>query len=176
MEKNLKSLSINYGVYLGLILTAISIIVYAVMIDLFTAWWLGILLILLTIGYGTYAAIASRKSLGGFISFKDAFTSYFITIVIGTLISTIVGIVIFNFVDPEAASYINEKIITMTAETMEKWGTPQSAIDETIANMKEQNNFSIAAQLQAYVIRLLILSVIGLIVAAVVKRTDPNAA
>lgn len=176
MEKNLKSLSINYGLYLGLILAAISVIVYAIMIDLFTAWWLGLLLILVIIVYGLLAALKSRKLLGGYISFKNAFTSYFITILIGTLISTIVGIVIFNIVDPEAASYINEKIITMTAETMENWRAPQSSIDQTIAKMQEQDNFSIVAQLQSYVIRLLGLSVVGLIVAAIVKRKDPNEA
>lgn len=176
MEKSLKSISVNYGLYLGLVLAAISILVYAVMIDLFTEWWLGILLFLLIIGFGTAAALKSRKALGGFMSFKEAFTSYFITIAIGTLISTVVGIVIFNFVDPEAADYINEKIITMTRETMENWGAPQESINEAMTKMEGQNNFSTAAQLQSYVVRLLILSVLGLIVAVSVKRRDPNQA
>jgi hypothetical protein len=176
MEKSLKSISTNYGLYLGLALTAITVLVYALMIDLFTEWWLGILLILLIIGFGLAAGLKSRKSMGGFISFKNAFTSYFITIAIGTLISTIVGIVIFNFVDPESAEYINEKIITMTAQTMENWGAPQANIDEAISKMEGQNNFSTAAQVQSYFVRLIILALIGLIVAAVVKRNDPDAA
>jgi c-di-AMP phosphodiesterase-like protein len=176
MEKSLKSISINYGIYLGLALTLITVLVYAIAIDLFTQWWLGILLILLIIGFGVASALKSRKMLGGFMSFKEAFTSYFITVAIGTLISTIVGIVIFNFVDPESAEYINEKIITMTAETMENWGAPQSNIDETIAKMEGQNNFSTAAQTQSYFIRLVIMSILGLIVAVAVKRKDPNAA
>lgn len=176
MEKSLKSISINYGLYLGVALAAISIVVYAIMIDLFTEWWLGILLILLIIGFGTAAALKSRKALGGFISFKEAFTSYFITVAIGTIISTVVGIVIFDFVDPEAAEYINEKIVTMTRETMENWGAPQESINETMVKLEGENNFSTAAQLQSYVIRLLILSVLGLIVGVIVKRNDPNAA
>ena len=176
MEKSLKSISINYGIYLGLILTVITVLIYAVALDLFTQWWLGILLIFLIIGFGIAATIKSRKAMGGFMSFKEAFTSYFITIALGTLFSTIVGIVIFNFVDPEAANYVNEQIITMTAETMENWGAPQSSIDEAIAKMEGQNNFSIAAQIQSYFIRLLILAVLGLIVAVAIKRKDPNAA
>ncbi|SDS64815.1 Protein of unknown function [Formosa sp. Hel1_31_208] len=176
MEKSLKSISANYGLYLGLALAAITVLVYAVMIDLFTAWWLGILLIFIIIGFGLAAALKSRKAMGGFMSFKDAFTSYFITIAIGTLISTVVGIVIFNFVDPESAEYINDKIITMTAETMENWGAPQANIDEAMAKMEGQNNFSTAAQLQSYVVRLVILALLGLIVAAIVKRKDPNEA
>lgn len=176
MEKSLKSISINYGIYLGLALAAITVLVYAVMIDLFTEWWLGILLILLIIGFGLAAALKSRKAMGGFMSFKEAFTSYFITIAIGTLISTVVGIVIFNFVDPDSAAYINEKIITMTRETMENWGAPQESINEAMAKMEGENNFSTGAQLQSYVVRLLILSVLGLIVAVAVKRKDPNEA
>jgi hypothetical protein len=42
--------------------------------------------------------------------------------------------------------------------------------------MEGQNNFSVGKQLQSYVIRLLILSVLGLIVAVSVKKTNPNEA
>ena len=86
------------------------------------------------------------------------------------------GIVIFNIVDPEAAQYVNEKIIDMTAETMENWGAPQDSIEQAIAKMEETDNFSIMAQLQSYVIRLVILCVLGLIVAVAVKKTDPEVA
>ncbi|MGB3608645.1 MAG: DUF4199 domain-containing protein [Psychroserpens sp.] len=176
MEKSLKSISTNYGVYLGVSLAAVSIIVYAVMIDLFTEWWLGILLFVLIIGFGTAAGIKSRTLKGGFISFKEAFTAYFITIALGTFISTVVGIIIFGFIDPEAGAYLDEKIITMTRETMENWGAPQDSINETMTQMEGQDSFSTVAQIKSYFSRLLILSVLGLIVAVIVKRKDPNEA
>lgn len=176
MKKTLKSVSVNYGIYLGLALAAITILIYAVKIELFTAWWLGILLIVMIMGFGLAAALKSKALLGGFMSFKEAFTAYFITIALGTVISTVVGIVIFNLVDPDSAQYINEKIIEMTAETMENWGAPQASINETIAKMQEQDNFSIGAQIQSYFVRLVILSLLGLIVAVAVKKNDPNEA
>ncbi len=176
MEKSLKSESVNYGLYLGLALAIITVLIYVIKVELFTAWWLGILLIVMIIAFGIVAALKAKKILGGFISFKEAFTAYFITIAIGTLVSTIVGIVIFNLVDPEAAQFVNEKIIEMTAETMENWGAPQDSINETIAKMGEQDNFSIGAQVQSYFIRLVILSLLGLIVAVAVKKNDPNLA
>ena len=176
MEKTLKSLSINYGLYLGLALTVITVLVYALYLDLFTEWWFGILLILMIIGFGLAASLKSKTLLGGFISFKQSFTSYFITVAVGTLISTVVGIVIFTVVDPEAAKYIDEKIIEMTVQTMENWGAPQQSINETIANMEGTENFSLGAQVQSYFVRLVILSLLGLIVAVAVKKKDPSEA
>lgn len=176
MEKSIKSISLNQGVILGVILTLITVLVYAFSIDLFTQWWLGILLFLIILIFGIVATVKARKALGGFMSFKEAFTSYFITVAIGTLISTIVGIVIFAFVDPDSAQYLNEKIIEMTMQTMESFGAPQESIKEAIAGMEGKNNFSAAMQMQSYVIRLLILSVIGLIVAVSLKKNDPNQA
>lgn len=176
MEKSIKSISLNQGIILGVILTVITVLIYAFSIDLFTEWWLGILLFLVILVFGIIAAVKVRKALGGFMSFKEAFTSYFITVAIGTLISTIVGVVIFAFVDPDAAQYLNEKIIEMTMQTMENFGAPQDSINEAIASMEGKNNFSAGMQFQSYVIRLLILSVIGLIVGVSLKKNDPNQA
>ncbi|MFK7781797.1 DUF4199 domain-containing protein [Psychroserpens sp.] len=176
MEKSIKSISLNQGIVLGIVLTLVTVLIYAFSIDLFTEWWLGIILFLIILVFGIIAAVKSRKALGGFMTFKQAFTSYFITVAVGTLISTVVGIVIFAFVDPDSAQYLNEKIIEMTMQTMENFGAPQESIDEAIAGMEGKNNFSAAMQMQSYVIRLLILSVIGLIVGVSLKRNDPNQA
>jgi ABC-type iron transport system FetAB permease component len=176
MDKSIKSISLNQGIILGVILTLVTVLIYAFSIDLFTEWWLGILLFLIILIFGIIAAVKARKALGGFMTFKEAFTSYFITVAIGTLISTIVGIVIFALVDPDAAQYLNEKIIEMTMKTMESFGAPQDSINEALAGMEDKNNFSAAMQMQSYVIRLLILSVIGLIVGVSLKKSDPNLA
>ncbi|WP_431135240.1 DUF4199 domain-containing protein [Psychroserpens mesophilus] len=176
MEKSLKSISLNQGIILGVILTVITVLIYAFSIDMFTKWWLGILLFLVILVFGIIAAVKSRKALGGFMTFKEAFTSYFITVAVGTLISTIVGVVIFAVIDPDAAQYLNEKIIEMTMQTMESFGAPQASINEAIAGMEGKNNFSAGMQFQSYVIRLLILSVIGLIVGVSLKKSDPNQA
>ena len=111
MESTTKSSAINYGLYLGAILSIISVIIYAVNLDLFTEWWLGIILFVLVVVYGVVSALKSRKILDGLINFKQAFASYFITIAVGTLIATVIGIAIFTFIDPEAATYLNEQIL-----------------------------------------------------------------
>ena len=172
MEKSLKSISTNNGLILGLILSLVSVIVYAVNLDLFTKWWLGIILFVIAIGYGAYSGIAYKKQ-QGFLTFKEAFTSYFITIALGTLIAAIVGIVIFTFVDPDAAQYLNEQILIMTKETMQSFGMPEEAMQKALVEAEKTDNFSLAAQSQAYVVRLVIYSILGLIVALIIKKNNP---
>ena len=172
MEQTTKSAAINYGVYLGAITSLITITIYGIDIDLFTAPWLGVVLFILVVAFGAVSALNSRKLLGGFISFKQAFSSYFITIAVGTLMSSIVGVAIFTYIDPEAAIYLNEQVLILTKETMERIGLPQEAITVAIEEASKNDNFSLGAQTQAFVFRLVFYAVIGLIVGLIVKKTD----
>lgn len=177
MEKTLKSSAINLGLYLGLILSAFTIIGYAVYLDLFTKWWFGIGTMILVIIIGIMSATKARKLSGGFISFKSAFTSYFTSIVIGLAISTVVSIVLFNFIDTEAGQLLQEKIIESQMAMLENFGAPQEAIDDAMQRMEgEDNFFSIGNVVKSFAYQLLGFSIVGLIVAAVVKRKDPHAA
>jgi hypothetical protein len=172
MEPTTKSTAINNGLYLGAILSLVSVIIYAVNLDLFTEWWLGIILFVVVVVYGVISAVKSRTILNGFISFKQAFTSYFITVAIGTLIATVVGIAIFTYIDPEAATYLNEQILLVTKQTMERFGMPQEAMEAALEEAATKDNFSLGMQSQAFVFRLAFYAVVGLIVALIVKKTD----
>jgi len=172
MESTTKTSAINYGLYLGALLSIISVVIYAVNLDLFTEWWLGIILFILVIVYGVVSALKSKKILDGFITFKQAFASYFITIAVGTLIATVVGIAIFTYIDPEAATYLNEQILILSKQTMERFGAPQEVIQAAIEEASTKNNFSLGMQAQAFVFRLAIYAVIGLIIALIVKKSD----
>jgi c-di-AMP phosphodiesterase-like protein len=176
MEPTTKSSAINNGLYLGAILSLITVLIYAVNLDLFTEWWLGIILFIVVVAYGVVSAMKSRTILNGFISFKQAFTSYFITIAIGTLVATVIGVAIFTFIDPEAATYLNEQILLVTKQTMERFGMPQEAMQAALEEAATKNNFSLAMQGQAFVFRLAFYAVIGLIVALIVKKTDDKEA
>jgi len=172
MEPTTKSTAINNGLYLGAILSLVSVLIYAVNLDLFTEWWLGIILFVVVVVYGVISAVKSRTILNGFISFKQAFTSYFITVAIGTLIATVVGIAIFTYIDPEAATYLNEQILLVTKQTMERFGMPQEAMEAALEEAATKDNFSLGMQSQAFVFRLAFYAVFGLIVALIVKKTN----
>ncbi|WP_179345717.1 DUF4199 domain-containing protein [Winogradskyella ursingii] len=176
MEKSLKSSATSYGLYLALILTSLTIIGYAVYLDLFTKWWFGIGQLLLVVIFGIISSMKARKIMGGYISFKNAFTAFFITIAIGITIPALVGLIIFNFVDPDAAVVLQDKIIESQIAMMQNFGAPQESIDAAMEQMRaEENFFSIANSLKSIAYQLVGFSVVGLIVALVVKKTDPHA-
>ena len=176
MEKSIKSLATNWGLYLGIALTLSTIIGY-MNLDLFTKWWFGIGMLILIIVLGIISAMKSRGLQGGFISFKEAFTSYFITVALGIVISTVVSILIFNFIDPDAAITLKDKILNSTVEMMENFGAPADAIAETVEKMEADDNmFAIGKTLQNLAFQLIGYSVVGLIVALVVKKNNQDEA
>ncbi len=166
----------NYGLILGGILAVTVALLYSMSLESLTKWWLGIVLFLISLAIGIVSVAKSKSILGGFISFKEAFTSYFITIVIGLGISVLTSILIFNVVDPGAADYLNEQIIEINRSMMERFGMPEAEIDKALERVEGKNNYSAGNQLFSYLIQIVIYSVFGLLVALIMKRKDPNAA
>ncbi|MCF6308597.1 MAG: DUF4199 domain-containing protein [Flavobacteriaceae bacterium] len=173
-EISIKKSSVNYGLTLGAILGITTTLIYVVSIEMLTKWWLGIILFFIAIAVGIVSVAKSKDILGGFISFKEAFTSYFITIAIGLLINVIVGILIFVVIDPDAAVFLQEQIIEIARSMMESFGAPEEEINKAIAEMESTNNYSLGSQIQAYVTQLAIYSVFGLLIALIMKKKDPS--
>jgi len=176
MENTIKSSALRYGLYLGVFLILVTVLAYVINLGLMTKWWFGIILFLVIIAFGIVSTAKSKSILSGFINFKQAFSSYFITIAIGVLLSTVFSILLFNVIDTEASEILKEKIIESSTQMMESFGAPQSEIDKAIAKMEEQNQFSIISQIKSIAWQLLVFAVIGLIVALGMKKSDPNAA
>jgi hypothetical protein len=176
MEKSLKSIATPYGVYAGLALSLITVIAYAFNLELFTKWWLGVSNFLLVLVIAILAVRAAKKfKIQEFFSFKEAFTAYFITVALGLLIATLVSILIFNFIDPEASKAVIELTAETTRKMMENFNVPNADIESAIAEIKESNQFSLLNQLKTYVFQLSFFSAIGLIVALVFREKNPNA-
>lgn len=176
METFIKSSAINYGLYLGAILSIITIAAYAINLDLFINMAFGISLFVLTITLAILSLFKSKKILNGFISFKDAFSSYFITIAIAVIISSIISFVIFNFVDPEAAIVLKEKAMDNQVEMLKNFGSPEETIEQVVeAGEKSGDLFSIINILKSTAGYLVFYSIIGLIIALILKKEDPDA-
>lgn len=174
MNKPLKSSALNYGLYLGLTLIAVTTIIYAFNLELFSNWWLGIILFLVIIGFGVVSAAKAKSLNNGFLSFKEGFSAYFITVAVGAILSGIVSIILFNVIDPDAAQFLNEKAIENAQAMMEKFGAPQAEIDKAITKMENESQFTIGKVLQSTAIQLIFYAVIGLIVGLIMKKNDPN--
>ena len=137
--------------------------------------WLGIGLLLVTIAFGIVSIAKSKSILNGFLSFKQAFSAYFITVAIGIAISTVLSALLFNFIDTEAAEIIKEKTVEATLSFMEGFNAPPESIAEAIEKIESQNQYGIGNLLKSLAWALLFQSIIGLIVAAIMKKSNPDA-
>ena len=174
MNQIIKTKGISFGLILGFILALMTTYGYAIDLELFTSYWLLVLNFFIVIIIGILAVAYTKKALGGFITFKEAFTVYVITIAMGLLISLLVGYLIFNVVDPGIKTQLTDMTIEKTMETMERFNVPQENIDEAIENIREQDSFSIANQIKSYFIMVAIYSLFGLLIALILKRNDPD--
>lgn len=175
MEKSLKSIATNYGLYLGALLALITVISYAVNIQLLTNMWVGIFIMIAIIVFGIIAVAKVKQAQNGFASFKQAFTSYFLTVLIGLIISTLVSYLLFNFIDTDAAETLKEATIEKTVQMLEGFNSPSEAIDKAVEQIESQNQYSLGNIAKGLAGYLVFFSIIGLIVAAAMKKSNPNA-
>ncbi|MCP9200101.1 DUF4199 domain-containing protein [Gramella sp. GC03-9] len=172
MEQSSKKLATSYGLYLGISFVVILALAYAFDLSLFTKWWFGIGLITFGIVLAAMATSKAKKLSSSLFSFKNAFGTYFLTIVIGTFISLVFNIILFNVIDPQAAETLTELTIETSRKMMESFGAPESQINEALQTMQDENQYSAINQLKGYAFQLIMYAVIGLIVALVIREKD----
>jgi hypothetical protein len=165
----IKRNGITFGVLTGILSALITATIYAVDLNLFVSWWVGIVSILIYLVLGIVLLSKTKKELNGIFVFKDAFTTYFISAVIATLIGTAFNILLFNVIDPSAQDTLKEITIKNAVAMMQKFNSPAAAINEMIAKMKENNPYSVIQLLKGSVFSIVFSSIIGLIMAAFFK-------
>ena len=129
-------------------------------------------------GSWTCGSIASKaipgRSAAHALSNLYSFSNYFITIAVGTGIATIVSILVFSFIDTDAAVYLNEQMLLVTKQSMERFGASQEIITQALAEASTKDNFSVVNQLVSYVFRVAFYALTGLVVALILKKSDTN--
>jgi hypothetical protein len=164
-----KKNGVSYGVITGVVSILITTSLYVIDLELFTSMWTGFVSIAIFLIIGIMLLSKTKKDLNGQLSFKEAFTTYFISAVIGILISVAFNIILFNFIDPSAKDIIRDNSIKYMVKTMEKFNAPASAINEAITKLKETDQFSIVEQLKGSIFSILFSAILGLILAAFFK-------
>lgn len=174
MEKSVKPLATNLGLYLGSVLALATIVGYFDL-DLMTNLWFGASLLIIVVVFGVISAIKSKILFDGFISLKDAFSSYFITVALGIVMSSIVSFMIFNIIDPDAALVLNDKIIDTQVKMMQDFGATENQITKTVEELEAKKNmFALGDLIKSIAFQLTGYSIVGLIVALVIKKNIPD--
>lgn len=173
MNEIIKKNGINFGIITGVISVLITSSIYIVDLSLMTKWWLGLTILVVYIVIGCVLLAKTKKDLGGFMSFKEGFTTYFISALIGIAISVIFNILLFNVIDPEAAVTLKEMTLKSTADMMKNFGAPTSEIKKAIEKMEDYDQFSTLEQLKGSIWSIVGASIFGLILAAIFKKDKP---
>ena len=174
MQQLIRSKGLNFGVILGALLSLITVLAYAFKLELFTSLWLLLFNVLAIIVIGIMSIASAKKANNGLISFKHAFGLFLLTVIIGLIISLITAGIIFNVVDPGVKDTIKELQIESTTEMMERFNAPTETIDEAIDKMRNDDPFSFMSQIKSLAIMTIFYAILGLIVAAAMKKSDTN--
>jgi uncharacterized membrane protein YraQ (UPF0718 family) len=178
MNEILKSNGIKYGIILGGLgilmhltiyllggITAENAIIGGVIQFVF---WLGYL------GVRIFQCISTKKEFNNSITFKELFTTLTIAITIGIFISQLFTYSLNNFIDAEYGSEMNEFMNKQQVIAMKAMKSFTEVSSQEIKEVANTDNFSIIKTGQAFVMSILISSIMNLILAAIFKsKTNP---
>tara|TARA_B100001063_G_C16407105_1_gene377682 strand:- start:42 stop:572 length:531 start_codon:yes stop_codon:yes gene_type:complete len=172
MEKSSKKLATSYGVYLGIALILISVLIYAFDISLMTEWYLMLINLILIIILSTMAVKKAKGFSTSLFTFKNAFSIYFLTVLIGLFMATVFSLLLFNVIDPEAAETLKELTIEKQAAMFENFGMTEAQINEAVLQMEKEDTFSLKNIAISFASQLVFFSIIGLIIALIFREKD----
>ncbi|NUY82042.1 DUF4199 domain-containing protein [Flavobacterium sp. MAH-1] len=167
MNAIIKKNGVSFGVGLGVLAILLAVITYS--FNMYGAWWLGILALLLYLVGFIMLLSRTKKELNGQMTFKEAFTTYFIAAVLMILISTLFNIVLYNFVDPGAKETVKEETIKTTVSFMQKMSAPADQINKAVEDIQNKDQFSISSQIMGLAIGIAVSCVFGLLLALIFK-------
>ncbi|MBP6040597.1 MAG: DUF4199 domain-containing protein [Flavobacterium sp.] len=169
INETIKKNGLTFGVLSGIVSALITSTIYAIDLNLFVSWWIGVVSMVIYLIISVVLLTKTKKEMNGIFVFKDAFTTYFISAVVGTVIGTLFNILLFNVIDPSLQDTLKEITIKNAVAMMQKFNSPAAAINEMIAKMQENNPYSVVELLKGSVFSIVFSSIIGLIMAAFFK-------
>jgi hypothetical protein len=170
MNEVIKKNGIKFGILLGLAGILSQLVIYLSGGTELIATVTGVVFWVIYLVIRIFQLIYTKKELNNTITFKEAFTTLFICILNGILISQLFTYLLMNHIDIEYGKNLNEFMITKQVEASKLLGAKSSDLKE-IASM---DNFSISNLLKGTAMSLIISSIMNLILAAIFKSKSTN--
>jgi Protein of unknown function (DUF4199) len=178
-EKETPSLfqhALKWGLIVGGISIALTIVSYAVDYSMLANWKFGIFVLVMMIGLVIYAGINYRNEIGGLLPYGKAFQHGFILMAICGLISTLFTAILYTVIDPELPAKLTDAAMENAQKMMESFGMPADQMDQALedARKRTENQFSVSGLAMGYGIGLIIYAVLAAITSIFVKKNPPD--
>ncbi|MGG5576027.1 DUF4199 domain-containing protein [Myroides sp. C15-4] len=170
MKNPLNKVGITFGIVLAIYYILFNCTLFFTDQTLFANKFVGFFNMAIIIIIGVLCVFAAKRRMGGYLTFREAFTPFLIMIAIGVTVNFAMYNILFQLVDPSAKDVINKVLNDMLVETLNNSGLPQSQIDEQFAKAKELNQFEPKSQLFMWAGSILRNSILGLLLAAIFKN------
>ncbi len=169
----------SYPINLGLVLGGISIVLFLIMAiiqgGMLFSFAIGIISLAIMIMLPIYFIRKQRAAAGGIISFKDAFLTAFVGLIIGGVIYLLFSFVYANYID---ASYVDTVVNQQVEGAMKfmKGNMPEDKMVEALTKMENDTRagFTPAGMAKTFGIMLAVYLVLSLILAATLKKKPEN--
>ncbi|MBL4577370.1 MAG: DUF4199 domain-containing protein [Flavobacteriales bacterium] len=173
-DKQFNDFVLQSGLVLGLVYGITTFITYFMGVSVMVSWWVGLFFIGLAIGAPIYYGVKWRQFKEGYLEFKPAFMVIFLISALGGLISTIFNFALYTIIDPDLPEVLFNEALESTVSLLERMGTPEADIDETIEKMQsEQREYGVIAALEGYGYSLLLGAFIALVGGAIIRKNPP---
>lgn len=163
---------VKFGIVTGLVMAVLTTLQY----QFFSESWggmMGFMVASFIVNMALFfiTGTQQRKAMGGYIELKEAFSAIFIAIIISLTISFIYNIIYVKFIDPDVIDRISNTSVSFA----EKMGAPQEKLDQIAEQVEKQKAESqgIGKQLLGLLSSVVLYSIFGFIIAAIVKKNKP---
>ncbi len=175
---------IKTGVFLGLIVTALSILSYYFIISIYYSPILFIAVPILLSKFipillVVFFSFSQRKQIGGYWTFKQATTGIFVMLFTAYIIQLVGKDLIFDkWIEPNSIVNTQKVALTTMAKKMKMEGAKPIEIDKNMIDLKDefrrQRNITVGSTIQGIVFSTLFAFVFAIIFASLFKKDPPG--
>ena len=161
----LKQIGIKFGAFTALFLIIAYLVIYFVDYKWMNSIIGGFGLLFVVIVFGFLASYIGKQKLGGYITFKEAFIPYFLTVAIGIFASTLLIYLLYGIIDADTAALLKQDAVEMTQKQMQNFGVPAEQAAISVKEVSSSNPYSLGTLFMSAATRVLLLCIPGMIAA-----------
>lgn len=173
LEQKKTNVILQFGSISALVYLLFFVVLYMLGADSFSTWG-GFSSSIIPIVFAVLGVRKARKDNNGYLKFREALKVSFGILVLTAFVAMLFSYLLYNIIDPPFAESMTQVMVGQTQSMLEKFGTPQDAIDKAVTAMLEKNMFSFGQLFQSFMISCIVLFIIAVIISAIMKKNKPE--